>query len=213
MRFLLLLLLAVPGFTQDLSATLRHWEREITADGLSRTTTYEETFQRRGHHLWRQRLLPLHRPASEHEGHGREIDLGIAAQHLERKPDGALLLEYLRPDLRTVVEVAPREWSEAGFDGSWPLAYHLVDPSHLATFTKRKGSQPGTAWYERRKEGHYIRVLWSDALKLALRLEEGREDGTRQYRLEVTLSSSKSMGRPWEHPSDWTRKDYTDLMD
>ncbi len=212
MRILICLLLSLPLAAQDLCATISHQEREVTSDGLVRTTTYQERFQRVSNHLWLTRLLPPHRPASEHEAHGREIDLSIAGRHLEKRADGTVALEYLRPDLRTLVEVAPREWPEAGFDGSWTLAYHLIEPEHLKSFAKRKGPRPGTTWYERKKDGRYVKVLWSESLHLALHLEEGREDGTRAYRMDVALAPN-AKGRPWEHPSDWIRKDYTDLLD
>ena len=68
-------------------------------------------------------------------------------------------------------------------------------------------------WYERHVAGEYLRVLWSASLKLALRVESGRDDGSRASRTIVRLDATAMPTQPWNALAAYTRKEYTDLLD
>ncbi|MCX9155968.1 hypothetical protein OPU71_07490 [Niveibacterium sp. 24ML] len=215
-----LLAAAAPG--DALQATVQVESRWITADGVEKTTRFSERLVRSESHVWTERIKPTGTPkaeADEHqhagEAHLHPSDLAGAAKLIGRDKQGAVSLSFIRTDLKTRVDMSPRDYDAVGFDGKWESAWSLVDPALIKrlALSTRASSEAGARWYERRGEGEYLRVLWSDSLKLALRIESGRDDGSRASRTVVKLDPAAAPAQPWAKLAGYTRKDYTDLLD
>lgn len=173
-------LIALPAFAAaDLDAVLLHESRTVTADGVTRTTTYRERMVRRDGHVWVERVLPVAaaggghgddhdhdhdaggahqdppragaQPAAEHAGH-KHFNFQAAARHVTYDGKTARI-EYVDAANRTVVGVPPAEYETTGFDGSWDNAYYVTPPSQLKRLAvAKRGDAPGTRWYEQAVE-------------------------------------------------------------
>lgn len=208
---------AVPAqAAPDLAATVHYQTRQLTPDGVSRQNEYQERFLRKGQNAWSRRLLPANTPvvASHGEaGHEHETDLTLAGRWVEQGADGKLRVRYVAERERAVIEALPGDWSAVGFDESWDEVYYLLPPAVLAGMHKLKtDTAAGTTLYERRAQGAFERVLWSEKLELPLSIESGRDDGTAWSQVTVTPEAlPKTL--PWQDLSGYAQKEYTDLLD
>ena len=214
-------LIAAAG-TAPLVAIVQVESRWITADGVEKTTRFAERLVRSDSHVWTERIKPAGTPAAEAgehahagEAHLHPSDLAGAAKLVGRDKQGKVSLSFIRPDLKTRVDMSPRDYDAVGFDGKWESAWSLIDPALVTRLapSKRESTIAGARWYEQRANGEYMRVLWSDSLKLALRVESGRDDGSRASRTVVKLEPGAVPTQPWNSLAAYSRKDYTDLLD
>lgn len=215
-------LIATAAPAVPLVATVQVESRWITADGVEKSTRFAERLVRSDSHVWTERIKPAGTPsgeAGEHahagEAHLHPSDLAGAAKLVGRDKQGKVSLSFVRTDLKTRVDMSPRDYDAVGFDGKWESAWSLIDPALITRLapSKRESTVAGARWFEQRANGEYMRVLWSDSLKLALRVESGRDDGSRASRTLVKLEPQAAATQPWTQLSAYTRKDYTDLLD
>lgn len=235
-------LAALPAFAAaDLDAVLLHESRTVTADGVTRTTTYRERMVRRDGHVWIERVLPVAaaggdhaddhdhghdhdgrvpqgmQRASAHAGH-KHFNFQAAARHVTYDGKTARI-EYVDAATRTVVGVPPAEYETTGFDGSWDNAYYVTPPSQLKRLAAAKrGDAPGTLWYEQAVESPGARgvnrILWSERLQAPLSVEYRSADGRVVRKLTLTQApAARRESLPWTTLAGYTRKEYADYLD
>ena len=207
------------GEPPAVSAMVHHHQHMVTRDGLTKDSRWSDRFLRSPGHVWIERVLPathVHEPEEAGGKHLHGEDWSSAARHLQITADGEIRLEFVQPEDRVIYETETRDWPEVGFDGSWTIASHLLDPASLASlpYASRKSPQPGLRWRERRDGQGFLRVLWSDRFQLPLIIESGNAEGTRTQstRIEIRpLPADAHM--PWTRLGGFRRREYTDLLD
>lgn len=221
MRPLLLLcaaLLAAPAaFAQDLSLLMRHKSVASHPDGLTHTIEFAEKIYRRGDTVWIERVLPagaVHADAHRTNDH-RHLDVNTAARWITRGPDGAPTLRLVSAEDQVVVDVAKTDWDNVGFDGSWAAASHLLDPALLGRMkvveqAAQASDRDRTTTYARQDANGRLTVVWSEALRVPLRVDADSARGSRETRIE-RLPLPAVM--PWESIDGYQRKDYADYLD
>ncbi|CAB3755943.1 hypothetical protein GQ57_02510 [Burkholderia sp. MSh2] len=223
----------------DLDAVLLHESRTVTADGVTRTTTYRERMVRRDGHVWVERVLPVAaagghddehdhdrapragvQPAAARAGHAghKHFNFQAAARHVTY--DGkAARIEYVDAANRTVVGVPPAEYETTGFDGSWDNAYYVTPPSQLKRLAvAKRGDAPGTRWYEQAVDTPGARgvnrILWSEKWQAPLSVEYRSADGSVVRKLTLTpAAAARRETLPWQALAGYTRKEYADYLD
>ncbi|NTZ87489.1 hypothetical protein FCJ61_32000 [Burkholderia metallica] len=233
---------ALPAFAAaDLDAVLQHDSRTVTADGVTRTTSYRERMVRRDGHVWVERVLPVAAAGGEHgddHGHDHDHDAGRrtgvqpAAAHAGHKHfnfqaaarhvtyDGkSARIEYVDVANRTVVGVPPAEYETTGFDGSWDNAYYVTPPSQLKRLAvAKRGDAPGTVWYEQAVDTPGARgvnrILWSERWQAPLSVEYRSADGRVTRKLTLTPApAARRDTLPWRTLAGYSRKEYADYLD
>ncbi|WP_175029753.1 hypothetical protein [Burkholderia lata] len=232
-------LTALPAFAAaDLDAVLLHESRTVSADGVTRTTTYRERMVRRDGHVWVERVLPVAaagghgddhdhdhdagaragvQPAAAHAGH-KHFNFQAAARHVTYDGKTARI-EYVDAANRTVVGVPPAEYETTGFDGSWDNAYYVTPPSQLKRLAvAKRGDTPGTRWYEQAVDTPGARgmnrILWSEKLQAPLSVEYRSADGRVVRKLTLTPApAARRETLPWQSLASYTRKEYADYLD
>ncbi|VWC73059.1 hypothetical protein BLA39750_00700 [Burkholderia lata] len=224
----------------DLDAVLLHESRTVSADGVTRTTTYRERMVRRDGHVWVERVLPVAaagghgdshdhdhdhdagartgvQPAAAHAGH-KHFNFQAAARHVTYDGKTARI-EYVDAANRTVVSVPPAEYETTGFDGSWDNAYYVTPPSQLKRLpVAKRGDAPGTRWYEQAVDTPGARgvnrILWSEKLQAPLSVEYRSADGRVVRKLTLTPApAARRTPLPWQTLASYTRKEYADYLD
>jgi len=222
----------------DLDAVLVHESRTVSADGVTRTTTYRERMVRRDGHVWVERVLPVAaagghgsdhdhdhdagvhagvQPAAAHAGH-KHFNFQAAARHVTYDGKTARI-EYVDTANRTVVSVPPAEYETTGFDGSWDNAYYVTPPSQLKRLAvAKRGDVPGTRWYEQAVDTPGARgvnrILWSDKWQAPLSVEYRSADGRVVRKLTLTpATAARRETLPWQTLASYTRKEYADYLD
>jgi len=229
----------------DLDLSVQYYSRVLTAEGVVREIRYQEKMLRRPGHVWVERVLPAapagskHGEADEHEaGSGKpsgveqvalkpsanhtdeaahehkHFNYVVLPRHLER--DGAKLrLEFVDAQQRSVVAIAPTEYENVNFDGSWANAFFLIDPQGVASLPLSKLASPvaSARWHEREKNGQFQRVLWDDKKMIPLLVETGDRAGTYFRRIEVKQQASLVKNLPWQNLKGYAQKEYADFLD
>ncbi|GAA5173783.1 hypothetical protein GCM10025771_01840 [Niveibacterium umoris] len=213
---------AIAAPAAPLVATVQVESRWVTADGVEKTTRFVERLVRSDNHVWTERIKPAGTPSATPDEHGQPgethlhpSDLAGAAKLVARDKQGQVTLSFVRADLKTRVDLSPRDFDAVGFDGKWDSAWSLIDPALISRLapSARASDVAGARWYERHARGEYMRVLWSADLALALRVESGRDDGSQRTRTVVTIAPAGQTAQPWNALASYSRKDYTDLLD
>ncbi|MBB5019115.1 hypothetical protein HNQ59_002413 [Chitinivorax tropicus] len=207
--------------TTDLAATLSHETQELTSEGISRITRFQERFLRTSDQVWTERLVPL-QARFVTSGHvhtsrcGKLHMLPMSGKLITRQANGQLKLQFVQPLSQTVIDTEARDYPEIGFDNAWDRAYYLIDKQALQRM--RKTSRPSTAahasWYEQETTGQFTRVLWSDQYQIPLVIESGTKTGTHLSRTTINLETmpGKQM-LPWSQLTNMQHRDYVDLLD
>lgn len=222
----------------DLDLSIHHYSRILTAEGVLRESRYEEKMLRRQGHVWVSRVLPesvaadddhVHRNKtspvqkiaaqsgirSDNDGHKHKHFNHVAlARHVTRDGDKTRL-EFVNFQDREVVSIAPAEYENVNFDGSWANAFFLMDPKSVAALplSKRASSVTGARWREQKKNGLFQRVLWDDRKLIPLIVETGNLAGNFFERVEVKPQASAVKSFPWQQAKGFAAKEYSDFLD
>lgn len=203
----------------DLDALIRVESKTIGADGVTRTSQYEETFMRRGEQVWTQRIRPKQATAHHHgpDGHNGH-------KHLDPLEGGRLItLEEGKPQLRLisasekrVVSVPSVEFGNLGFDGSWERAYYLVTPAELKQFkpSSRATDVPDAQWFEKQGAVHES-ILWDPKRQIPWVIESTNKQGSQWRRITVTPQKELTAVVPWspQRVKTYDQMLYSDFLD
>ncbi|MFD2273698.1 hypothetical protein ACFS07_28805 [Undibacterium arcticum] len=113
----------------DLDLSVQYYSRVLTAEGVVREIRYTEKMLRRPGHVWVERVLPAamvagstHDEAHDQAHEHKHFNYVVLPRHVAR--DGAnLRLEFVDVQERSVVAIAPTEYENVNFDGSWANAF------------------------------------------------------------------------------------------
>lgn len=207
-----------PAAVPDLDALVSYETRQLLPSGVTRTEAWQEHLVRRGNRLWTERVLPAaaREHAEDHGAHGhKHFDFERAARLLTRDAQGKPVLRFADTHERVVVSVPPPEYGAVGFDGRWDAAAHLVPLALVAAMAPATGAAPaGASWREQRSQGWTHRVLWSETLQVALRIESRRDDGSASRSVALQPGPATPANRlPWLALERWTQREYDDFLD
>lgn len=161
-------------------------------------------------------------------GHGhRHFDGDAAARWIEQAGDGKVTLALVDRNERAIVSIPRAEFRTMGFDGRFEGSASLVPAAVIATMSPDPAAVPVTTpvaarWLIDQSDGWFHRVLWSDALQLALRIDSRRDDGslTRSVRVELAAPASGASAAPalpqawpWQQLSGYERRRYDEYLD
>lgn len=221
----------------DLDLSIHHYSRVLTAEGVLRESRYMEKMMRRAGHVWISRVLPASslvehdehasegkatrehkstvQPVAGKEGHKhKHFNHVVLPRHVMH--DGQKVrLEFVNFRDRETVSIAPSEYENVNFDGSWSSAYFLMDPQSVVALplSKRASPVPSAHWREQERNGLFQRVLWDDKKRIPLIVEAGDRAGTFFERVEVKPQTSISKALPWLSTKGFAQKEYADYFD
>ena len=218
----------------DLDLVVAYYSRVLTPEGVLRESRYEEKMLRRPGHVWVARVLPKltsesHAdakttqnevprqsaavPAADEHAH-RHFNHVVLARHVTRDGD-RIRVEFVDAHDRTVIAIAPAEYENVDFDGSWANAFYLVDPQGVALLPLSRRVSPiaGARWHEREKNGLFQRVLWDDKRMIPLIVETGDRTGNAFRRIEIKPQAGLSKELPWLNLKNYAQKEYADFLD
>lgn len=221
---------ATPAPGPDLDLSVHYTSRILTAEGVLRESRYEEKMMRRGDHVWTERVLP--KDPSGHEashGHGKQAAAKPSGkdEHGHRHfnhvmlpkhvflTNGELRLEFVDFHQREVISIAPSEYENVNFDGSWANAFFLADPKIVSTIpvTHRASPVAGAQWRELAKGDMVQRVLWDGKRQIPLLVEKVDSRGRYVQRMEVKVQPGLAKSLPWERVKGYAQKEYADFLD
>jgi hypothetical protein len=200
----------------DMDLTINYFNREITTDGVVHESSYVEKMIRRKGHVWTQRVLPNHskiettQPNHEH----KDFNYIVLPRHVSY--DGSKTsVEFIDSHERQVIYIAPTEYENVNFDGSWTNAYYLISPQiiSLMPISARPSSAAHTQWHELDKNGLFQRVLWDEKMNIPLVIETGDKAGTFLQRIKVQRNAKLMKNLPWNMLQGYIQKEYSDFLD
>jgi hypothetical protein len=207
------------GAPPAVSALLTTESTEIDAEGVTRTSRFQERFLRDGGHVWIERVYPAGIVANKAEDeHG--VNLRIASRSYEHVAGGAgasdVKVALVSVQDETIVDLAPSELGGLGLSPRWAVASELVDLTRLVPAAD--AAPAGGTWYTRAPGAaaarDYFRVLWNPTLHLPLVIESGTTDGRVKTRITVEPAPlPASTVRPWTRVGKFSHKDLSDLED
>ena len=204
--------------SDSLAALLTHEYQEITAEGVTRNSRYQERFYRQGDHVWIERVFPKDQPANAHKlsSHHHGADLATASRHITRTSNGKAKIALVSFTDKALINVGPEEYQTVGFNGSWSSAYHIVSPQSLKTMQRSRAPNPGSGatWYEKDSGKEIIRVLWSSDLALPLVIENRDKHGGAYSKMSVKLlPPPDKQSMPWTRIKQLTQMEFADMGD
>lgn len=201
----------------DLALKVEHETESVGSDGVTRTTRFAERLVRRDGESWVERILPPHaHDEDEHRtgarGH-KHMDVSAAARWVTRAADGKLAVRVVSRHEKVMVDVAPVDYPNIGFDGRWTTASQLMDPEQLSRMKPSSRSAPaGARWYETSTPAMKLQVLWDEKEQYPRRLESASLRGTGRAST-VATREAMPVTPPWQSLQGYARKDYSDLLD
>lgn len=207
----------------DLDAVISYDTRITDRSGVTKTTHFQERFVRRADRIWAQRLLPAGvstapdphaamNALAQHE----DMDYGSASRYLSLNDKGEMELSCIDAANTMQVHIPRNNWNLVGFADTWTSAASLIEPTGLAEMKKtaRRSEVKGAVWYEQIQDGKFVRVLWSPALQVAMRIESGTDNGLewRSTRLQPRPLTPASK-LPWLLLDKLIQHDYEDFSD
>jgi hypothetical protein len=212
----LMLLCALPAAADDLALKVEHETTTLGADGVTRITRFAERLIRRDNQSWVARIVPPGAHDEQTEGHDKNhkhADLSAAARWVQRADDGRLRVRVVDSHDKMVVDVAPVEYANIGFDGKWATAAQLLDPKQLQQMQPVARKAPaGARWYQGGSREAVVSVLWDEAAMYPRRIESANASGTRRSAMVVTREAMPA-ALPWAAVAGYTHKEYSDLLD
>lgn len=214
----------------DLDLAINYYTRVLTPEGVLRESRYEEMMLRRPGHVWTARVVPAaasstnallgHNETSAGKAEGplehahKHFNHVLLPRHVTRTGN-QVRLEFVDVHEREVIAIAPSEYENVNFDGSWANAFFLADPKIVATLPLIDKTSPvaGARWHELTKDGVYQRVLWDEKRMLPLLLEKGDGKGGYLQRMEVTVQPTLARVLPWTSIKGYAHKEYADFLD
>jgi hypothetical protein len=205
----------------DLALEVKHASSSLGADGIKRTTDFTETVIRRGQTVWIERLVPQGAHSELEHGQAKSgaakdhkhADLSAASRWIQNDSKGKIRFRLVSVHDKIVVDIAPAEYGNVGFDGSWLAAYHLIDPAILKKLKASEKTEEGQ-WYESpaADKNNRVRVLWNPEKEIPLKVISISPNGLSSRTTNVRVLS-QSPAKPWESVGSFTTKDYSDFLD
>lgn len=201
----------------DLDLTIEYFNRELTTDGVLHESSYREKMLRRSGHVWSQRVLPKQSSKGDamHSNHEHK-DFNYIALSRHVSYDGSkTTVEFVDTHERQVVYIAPAEYENVNFDGSWANAYYLISPRLIAAMpvSTRTSTIAHTQWHELNKNGLFQRVLWDEKMNIPRIIETGDEAGRFLQRIKVQPNDKLIKNLPWHKLQGYAQKEYSDFLD
>jgi hypothetical protein len=195
----------------ELDLTVTYYSRILTPEGVLRESRYQEKILRRIGHVWMARILP--KIVADEHAH-KHFNHVVLARHVTLDGD-RLRLDFVDAHERAVVAIAPTEYENVNFDGSWANAFYLVDPQDVALLPLSGRASPvvGARWHEREKNGLFQRVLWDDKRMLPLIVETGDRTSDALRRIEVKPQAGLTRELPWLSLKGYEQKENADFLD
>ncbi|MBS0345091.1 MAG: hypothetical protein JSR69_01400 [Proteobacteria bacterium] len=214
---LLGILLAAPAVAGDLALKVEHDITTLGADGVTRIVRFGERLVRRDEQSWVERILPAHAHETEDHKAGdknhKHMDTSAAARWVQRGNDGKLRVRIVNGHERMIVDIAPVDYANIGFDGKWTTANQLLDPEQLKRMKTSSRSAPaGTRWYEGGTSQTRVQVLWDEKEQYPRRIESANPAGTQRSTLIATREAMPAR-LPWTRLDGYVQKEYSDLLD
>lgn len=211
------LLLAGTAHADDLALKVEHETVALGADGVTRITRFAERLVRRDNQSWVARILPpgAHDDADHHQGgkSHKHLDLSAAARWVQRQDDGKLRVRLVNAHDKTLVDVAPVDYPNIGFDGRWSTAAQLLDPEQIKRMQPSPRAAPkGSRWYQGGSAKAKVDVLWDEAARYPRRIESTNASGTQRATLTATREAFPVQA-PWTQLDGYAQKEYSDLLD
>jgi hypothetical protein len=205
----------------DVQVEVSHASSALGADGIQRSTAFSERMVRRANTVWIERVLPASVQAEHAHDHAlsppakghKHVNLSAATRWIEKQANGRIKLKLVAASDKVVVDVAPAEYNNVGFDGSWLAAYHLMDPVGLKAM--KQGEREGAGrWYEAKSkaDASTVRVLWDEKLELPLKVLSRNAAGTTTRSTTVRVLGAVTPN-PWTNTVQYAVKEYSDFLD
>lgn len=212
-----LAMIASPVFAGDLSLLITHDTKVLAADGITRTTHFQEKVYRQTQNIWVERVLPPHaHEQGEHKSDAKEhkhLDMDASARWITKEDQQKARIRLVNMFDKQIVNVTAGDYDAVGFDGQWNAAYSLMDPRQIKVLKPSKRAAPvGSQWYEGTKDGNYLRILWDAAESFPRRVESGNAVGTQQRMMQVDVVPTPKQ-LPWQTLKGYQEKDYSDFLD
>lgn len=199
-----------------LALRVEHQVSSLGSDGVKRDVAFSERVYRADNAVWIERELPRGVPHAQGHGKGNDghkhVDLSTAARWIENQPAGKLSVKVVSDHLKKAFDVKPAEYGNIGFDGSWPTAYHLLDPAALKQMRAVGPLRNGAQQYQAQRAGESVTVWWDVAGQFPRSVESRNPGGTSTKLTRVTVVALPQRA-PWERARAYPRSEYTDLMD
>jgi hypothetical protein len=200
----------------DLDVTIEYYNRELSTDGVLHESSYRETMLRRNGHVWTQRVLPDNAKNDATHANHEHKDFNYITLPRHVKYDGSkTTVEFIDTQEHQVIYIAPTEYENINFDGSWLNAYYLINPQYIATMpvSSRPVTSADSQWYELNKKELFQRVLWDKKMNIPLIIETGDKAGTFMQRVKIQRSTKLAKSLPWNKLQGYTQKEYSDFLD
>lgn len=203
----------------DLDLTLGYYSRVMTSEGVLREQRYEEKMLRRAGHVWVARVLPK-TPAGAHAekaatgNHRHDFNYVVMPRHIVS--EGAhLRFELVDLENRALIAIAPAEYENVNFDGSWENAFFLIDPRAIAKLplATQDSGRDAARWHAREQGGQFQRVLWDEKRLIPLVIETGDKAGTFFRRIDIKPQPGLTSDLPWQSTKTYAQKEYADFLD
>ena len=213
----ILLTVSVLAQAQDLALKIEHESTSLSADGVTRITRFSERLVRRDHQSWLSRIMPAAaheevEPSSGAKNH-KHMDVNAASRWVVRTSDGKLRVRIVNAQEKLVVDVAPTDYGNIGFDGRWSTASQLIDPLQLQRMKVSNREAPvGTRWYEGGSRGQRVMLLWDEKGLYPRRIESVNAQGSQSSQMVVTREAMPER-LPWVGLASFSQKEYADLLD
>ncbi|MBI3479669.1 MAG: hypothetical protein HY016_04825 [Nitrosomonadales bacterium] len=196
--------------------SIKYYSRVLTKEGVIRESRYTEKMLRRPGHVWVTRVLPklsANDEAQEEHEH-KHFNYVLLPRHVIR--DGSdMRVEFVDFHDKAVVNIAPSEYENINFDGSWANTFFLIDPQNVTALPplSQASPAPDARWYGDEKNGIFQRVLWDEKKMIPLIAETGDRAGTFFRRMEVKPQAALAKHMPWEKLQGYAQKEYADFLD
>ncbi|WP_374261454.1 hypothetical protein [Zoogloea sp.] len=210
-------LIATAAHADDLALKVEHETVALGADGVTRITRFGERLIRRDNQSWVARILPpgAHEEA-DHQAGGKthkHMDVSAASRWVQRGEDGKLRVRIVNGHEKMIVDVAPVDYANIGFDGRWTTAAQLLDPEQIKRMKPIPRSAPaGARWYEGGTRDAKVQVLWDESARYPRRIESTNASGTQRATLTATREAMPAT-LPWATLTGYAQKEYSDLLD
>lgn len=211
----LLLSIALPAAAATLppvSLVMTQETGAVGADGITRTSHFQDRILRDATHVWTQRVLPKAAPrVHEHVHEHEHPDFTLAGRLVTPGKDGKADLVMVMPEDKLLVTLTAVDYEEQGFSRCWPCAAHLIDPAALKRMavSAREGS---LVTYSRRDKLSELVVVWDDALQVAREIRERRLDGSRWSTLRAQVQPGP-VDKPWVAAARYMQRTMGDYGD
>jgi hypothetical protein len=203
----------LPVLAQDADLRVQHVIVSAGGDGIKRTTEFSERVVRRQDQVWIERIVPPgwhadHEHAAADKAH-KHLDVALAARWLQRGKDGKPVLRLASAQDKVLVDIAPTDYANVGFDGSWTAAYHLIDPASLKKL-KPVSTQGDLTTYTSKEKDRSLKVVWNNRLQYPVLVESANGPSSRKTMVQAARPAGAP---PWNTTQGYQRKDYSDYLD